>query len=279
MPPPRIDSHQHFWRYNARDHAWITPAMSRLQRDFLPDDLTPHLSAAGFDGTVLVQVQQTLDETRWLLQLAEEHPVIRGVVGWVDLCSPQVAADLDDISQHPALVGVRHIVQAEPEGFLRRDDFQRGVAHLERFGLIYDVLIVERQLAEAIAFVARFPAQHFVLDHLAKPRIRDGAIDEWRRHLAALARMPNVTCKLSGLVTEADWASWTRDQLRPYLETAIECFGPDRLMIGSDWPVCTLAARYEDVMAIVVDTVADWSADEQDKVLGGTAMRVYGLAR
>ncbi|MCC7010134.1 MAG: amidohydrolase family protein [Acidobacteria bacterium] len=275
----RIDSHQHFWRYSAAAHPWITDRMAAIQRDFLPPDLAPHLGAAGFDGSVLVQVLQNVEETRWLLRLADEHPSIRGVVGWVDLCSDEAVVQLDELSQHPRLVGVRHIVQAEPDGFMLRDDFLRGIAHLERFGLAYDVLVVERQLPEAVDFAARFPRQRFVLDHIAKPRIAAGEIREWRRHLGAMARLPNVVCKLSGMVTEADWSSWTRENVRPYLDAAIECFGPGRLMIGSDWPVCTLAATYEETMAIVLDTVAAWSEDERDAVLGGTAIRTYGLAR
>jgi len=277
MTTLRIDSHQHFWRYSVDDHAWITREMAAIQRDFLPDDLAPHLRAIGFDGSVLVQVQQQVDETRWMLRLADEHPSILGVVGWVDLCSPDVVVQLDEISQHPRLVGVRHIVQAEPEGFMRRDDFRRGIALLERFDVTYDVLIFSPQLAEAVEFVTDFPRQPFVLDHIAKPPIRTGDIKDWRWHLRAMARLPNVVCKLSGMVTEADWTAWTRDQIRPYLDTAIECFGPDRLMIGSDWPVCTLAASYQETMAIVLDTVASWSADEQEKVLGGTAAKTYRL--
>jgi L-fuconolactonase len=277
MPMPRIDSHQHFWRYTADEHPWITDGMAGLRRDFLPDDLAPHLTRLGFDGSVLVQVQQTVDETRWLVSLAESYPFIRGVVGWVDLRSARVVASLEDLAQHPRLTGVRHIVQAEPDGFMLRDDFLRGVAHLERFGLVYDVLIYERQLAEAIEFVSRFPRQPFVLDHIAKPKIAAGDIAAWRTQLRQMAARPNVVCKLSGMVTEAHWSSWTRDQIRPYLDTAIECFGAPRLMIGSDWPVCTLAASYEDTMAIVLDVVSSWSDAERDAVLGGTAVRVYGL--
>lgn len=277
MATLRIDSHQHFWRYSAADHPWITEQMSVIQRDFLPRDLKPHLDAIGFDGSVLVQVLQDVDETRWMLQLADEHPSIVGVVGWVDLCSANAAAQLDEISQHPRLVGVRHIVQGEPDGFMLREDFLRGVALIERFGLTYDVLIFEHQLAEAVQFVSHFPRQRFVLDHIAKPRIKTGDIKDWRWHMRAMSRMPNVVCKLSGMVTEADWQTWTRAGIQPYLDTAIECFGAERLMIGSDWPVCTLAASYEDTMGIVLDTVASWSPAERDAVLGGTAAKAYGI--
>jgi L-fuconolactonase len=275
----RIDSHQHFWRYRAAGYPWIGDHMAGLRHDFLPADLKPELDAVGFDGSILVQVRQTVDDTRWMLELADRHAFILGVVGWVDLRSPTVVADLEEIARHPKLVGARHVVQDEPDGFLLGAAFCRGVAALQRVGLTYDILVYERQLAEVAAFAARFPAQPFVLDHVGKPEIRSGRVTDWRRHLRALARLPNVVCKLSGLVTEADWTAWTRDQIRPYLETAIECFGPDRLMIGSDWPVCTLAATYRQTMALVMDEVAGWPAADRDAVLGGTAMRVYGLAR
>jgi L-fucono-1,5-lactonase len=275
MRPRRVDSHQHFWRYEPAEYDWIDARMGAIKRDFLPDDLKREMDPVGFTGSVLIQVQQTLDETRWLLQLADEHPFVLGVVGWVDLRSPDVARDLAEIAQHPKLVGVRHIVQSEPEGFLADDAFLRGIAELDRFGLTYDILVYERHLPEVIEFVSRFPHQRFVLDHLGKPDLRRGSLRDWRWQLRALARFRHVMCKLSGLVTEADWASWSPDQLRPYLETAVECFGKDRVMIGSDWPVCTLAATYGQAMGQVLDLVADWSSPERDAVLGGNAAKFW----
>ncbi len=271
----RIDAHQHFWRYDAVEYGWIDESMPALKRDFLPSDLKREMDAAGFDGCIAVQARQTLDETRWLLDLAGQHAFIAGVVGWVDLQSENVENDLDSLMPAPRLVGIRHIVQSEPDDVLLRPAFQRGVAALERFGLTYDILIYPRQLRAAIAFVERLPLQRFVLDHLAKPEIRSGRIDEWRDGIRRLSSFPNVFCKLSGLVTEADWKAWTPDQMRPYLDVAFECFGADRLMIGSDWPVCTLAASYQQAMGVVVNYVRERSQSERDAVLGGTAERCY----
>jgi L-fuconolactonase len=273
----RIDAHQHFWRYDPAEYGWIDESMTRLRRDFLPEDLEPLMDAAGFDACVAVQARQTPEETRWLLELAAANPFIAGVVGWVDLQSAAVERELDALSGQKKLVGIRHIVQAEPDDFLLRPSFQRGVGLLERFGLTYDILIYPRHLKAAGEFVARFPSQRFALDHLGKPEIRSGRSDEWQRDLRALSRFPNVVCKLSGLVTEADWQSWTPDEVRPYLDAAFECFGANRLMIGSDWPVCTLAAPYERTMAVIGDYVARCSEAERGAVLGGTAARFWNL--
>jgi L-fuconolactonase len=276
---PRIDAHQHFWRYDPVEYDWIDDRMDRLKRDFLPADLQPELAASGFTACLAVQARQTPDETRSLLALADAHDFIAGVVGWVDLRSPALEDELDALSGHPKLVGVRHIVQSEPGDFLARADVRRGIARLRPFDLVYDVLIYERQFPAAVDFVAAFPDQPFVLDHLGKPDIRHGRLDDWAAQLRAIARHPHVSCKLSGLVTEADWQHWTPAALRPYLETAIDAFGPARLMIGSDWPVCTVAASYRQVVQLVEDVIAGWSPTERDAVLGGTARRVYGLDR
>ncbi len=273
----RIDSHQHFWKYDRAEYAWIDDSMPSLRHDFMPADLKREMDATGFDGCVAVQTRQTLDETRWLLSLADAHPFILGVVGWVDLQSAAVEQQLRHLA-HPKLVGVRHIVQTEPDDFMSRPAFRRGLAYLEQFGLTYDILIYPRQLPEAVRLVTDFPAQRFVLDHLAKPAIRNGAIDDWARDLTRLATCSNVCCKLSGLVTEADWNAWTADALRPCLEIAFECFGAGRLMIGSDWPVCTLAADYQRTMNVVLDFVARRSTAERDAVLGGTAMKMWNLS-
>lgn len=273
----RIDAHQHFWRYRPETHPWITDAMPQLKRDFLPADLQPVLTAAGFDGCIAVQAQQNLEETEWLLHLADEHAFIRGVVGWVDLCAPDVAETLGHLSVHPRLRGVRHIVQDEPDDrFLLRPAFMRGIETLARFGLTYDILIYPRQLPAAKELVERFPEQPFVLDHLAKPPIRERRIDEWRHGIEALAAHGNVCCKLSGMVTEADWQAWQPADFTSYVDVVLECFGPRRLMIGSDWPVCTLAAAYDEVMGIVIDYITRLSATERAAILGGNALRFYG---
>jgi L-fuconolactonase len=276
--PARIDSHQHFWKYDAREYGWIDDRMSVIKRDFLPSDLEPPLRAAGFDACVAVQARQTMEETAWLLELAEQNPFVAGVVGWVDLCSPDVRAQLQRFGRHPKLVGVRHIVQAESDDrFLLRPDFGRGIALLEEFGLAYDILVHPRHLAVAAEFVRRFPRQRFVLDHLAKPEIARGEIEDWSRGLRTLAAAPNVFAKLSGLVTEADWKRWTPDQMRPYLDVAFGCFGPGRLMIGSDWPVCALAGEYGRTMRVVTDYLGRRPAVEREAVLGGTAREFWKL--
>jgi L-fuconolactonase len=273
----RIDAHQHFWHYDSEEYGWIDDSMAVLRRDFLPDDLLPELRGAGFQRAVVVQVRQTLDETRWLLTLARQHPFIAGVVGWIDLAADGVGEQLASVVDDPKLVGVRHIVQAEPDGFLDRVQFRRGIGILERFGLAYDILVYARQLPAAIAFAASFPDQRFVLDHLGKPDIRAGAFDAWRRDLDRMARLPNVWAKLSGLVTEADWKQWTASDIRRYVYAAIDAFGADRLMIGSDWPVCTVAATYAATMDVVVGALSDRSEAERNAVLGGTARRFWHL--
>lgn len=275
-----VDAHQHFWRYDAREYGWIDDRMVPLRRDFLPEDLGPVLRQDGFDACVAVQARQTLEETRWLLELADGHPFVVGVVGWVDLQSPDVRAQLESVTRHPKLVGVRHIVQGEPDDlFLLRAEFCRGIALLGEFGLAYDILIYPRHLEVAAEFARRFPSQRFVLDHLGKPDIRRGEIRSWAAGLRGLARCPNVWGKLSGLVTEADWGAWTPEQLRPYLDVALDCFGAERLMIGSDWPVCTLAASHARATGAVRDYLRDRPAHERDAVLGGNARRFWNLDR
>jgi len=274
----RIDSHQHFWRYDPREYDWIDERMGALKRDFLPADLSPLLAEAEFAACVAVQARPSLDETAWLLDLADRNPFVAGVVGWVDLCSPEAPAQLERLGNHPRLVGVRHIVQGEPDDrFLLRPDFGRGIALLEEFGLAYDILIYPRHLPIAVEFVRRFPRQRFVLDHLAKPEIARGEIRAWSRGIRDLATAPNVFAKLSGLVTEADWKRWTPDEVRPYLDVAFQCFGPARLMVGSDWPVCTLAADYAKTMALVTRYLEGRPEAERDAVLGGNAQAFWDL--
>jgi len=274
----RIDAHQHFWRYDAREYGWIDDSMAGLRRDFLPEDSRREMARAGFDACVAVQARQTIQETRWLLALAESNPFIAGVVGWVDLQAPDVRARLEQFAAHPKLVGVRHIVQSEPDDrFLLGPEFGRGLALLEKLGLAYDLLIYCRHLPVATELAGRFGGQRFVLDHLAKPDVRGGEIRAWSADLRKLAACPNVWCKLSGLVTEADWAAWKPEHLRPYLDVAFDCFGADRLMIGSDWPVCTVASDYARTMAVIMEYVADRPARDRDGVLGGNAQRFWNL--
>lgn len=274
----RIDAHQHFWKYNPREYAWIDDSIAKLRRDFLPDDLDPELKANNFDGSVLVQTRQTLEETRWLLELADRTRTVLGVVGWADLQSPDIRSQLKEFARHPKLVGIRHIVQSEPDDrFLVRPDFLRGIAALEEFDLAYDILIYERHLPVAIEFVEKCPRQRFVLDHLAKPAIKSGEIDAWAKGIRELASFPNVFCKLSGLVTEADWKHWTPEQIAPYLDVAFAAFGTDRLMIGSDWPVCLVAASYSRAVQLVKNYLSPLPEKAQDAVLGDNAQRFWRL--
>jgi L-fuconolactonase len=280
LRPPRIDAHQHFWRYDPGQYGWIDERMGGLRRNFLPGELKSELDRVGFAGCVAVQARPSLAETRWLLELADRHPFILGVVGWVDLQSPAVRAELQEFAPHPKLVGVRHAVQDEPDDrFLLRPEFGRGIALLESFGLAYDILIYPRHLPVATEFVRRNPGVRFVLDHAAKPEIRKGLIRAWARDLHNLASLPNVVCKLSGLVTEADWDRWTPADLEPCLKVAFDGFGPERLLIGSDWPVCTLAADYARTLGVVMDFLAPRPDAEGDAVLGLNALRFWNLAR
>jgi L-fuconolactonase len=274
----RIDSHQHFWRYSAAEYEWIDDSMSVLRRDFLPSDARREMDLAGIDACVAVQARQTLEETRWLLELADSATFIAAVVGWVDLQADDAEAQLARFATHAKLVGVRHIVQSEPDPrFLLRPAFCRGIALLEDLHLTYDILIYPRHLPAAIELVSRFPRQRFVLDHLAKPEVRTGEIREWERHIRELAEARNVWCKVSGLVTEADWTRWTASDVRPYLDVAFECFGAERLLAGSDWPVCTVAAGYGRTMSLLTDYLEHRPSSERDAVLGGNAARFWGL--
>ncbi len=274
----RIDAHQHFWRYNDSEHSWMGPEMDTLKRDFLPRELEVLLRSAGFDGSIAVQARQVPEETRWLLELADQYPFIKGVVGWVDLRSPGLRDQLENFAAHPRLCGVRHVVHDEPEDlFMLRKDFRNGIASLAEFDLAYDLLLYPRHLPVACELVGMFPDQRFVLDHIAKPHIRAGLIEPWASDIRRLAAFPNVFCKLSGMVTEANWKAWRPAQLEPYLDVVFESFGAGRLMIGSDWPVCTVAGPYEHVMAVVVDYIRRYTLRDQEMILSETAVRAYGL--
>ena len=271
----KIDAHQHFWRYTAAEYDWIGPEMAILKQDHLPANLAPLLEASGIDGTVAVQARQTLAETAWLLELADQSPLIKGVVGWVDLRSPHLRGQLEHFSQHPRFCGVRHVVQAEPDDqFMLGEAFLQGIDLLHEFNLTYDILIFPRHLPMACQLVSQFPNQPFVLDHLAKPFIKAGLISPWEADIRQLAAFPNVYCKVSGMVTEANWQQW-----RPvdFLDVIFEAFGPRRVMFGSDWPVCTVAAAYSQVVKLVSDYVEQLSATEQAAIWGETAQRFYGL--
>ncbi len=273
----RLDAHQHFWKYNPRRDAWISDDMAAIRRDFLPVDLEGMLAANGFDGCVAVQADQSLDETQFLLDLAARHPFIKGVVGWVDLRSSRLDETLETLAHDPRLRGIRHVAQAERDDFLAQDDVIRGIGRLGDLGLTYDILVFERQLPAALTLTSRLPDHAFVVDHLAKPRIKEGRLEPWAARLKELARRPNVCCKISGLVTEADWTGWRPEHLRPYLDVAFDAFGADRVMFGSDWPVCLTAASYERVLGVVDEYAAALSADERDGLFGGNAARFYGL--
>src|SRR4051812_13374852 len=243
----RLDSHQHFWRYSQSEYPWIKQEWI-ICRDFLPADLEPLLKHAALDGCIAVQARQSLEETRWLLELAAEFTFIKSVVGWVDLRSNQVEEQLAEFSLHPKLAGVRHVVQDEPnDDFMLGADFRRGIAQLAGHDLTFDLLIFPKQLPAAISLVSHFPEQRFVLDHIAKPDIKEARLSPWRERIRELAKLPNVICKLSGMVTEAHWANWKPEDFQPFLDVVFEAFGVDRLMFGSDWPVCLLAGDYNKV--------------------------------
>lgn len=274
----RIDAHQHFWIYEPSRHSWISDQMSVLKRDFLPGDLLPELAANGFDGSIAVQADQSEEETRFLLDLAEHQPALFGVVGWIDLTAPDIEERLASFLRFEKLCGFRHIVQSEPDDqFMLRADFRRGIRALSGFDFSYDILVYPRHLPAAIELAASLPDQRFVLDHLAKPGIKTRMFEPWAKHIRELASCPNVFCKLSGMVTEADWTVWKPDDFRTYLDVAFECFGTDRLMFGSDWPVCLLAGTYGQVRQIVAEFVGNRSASEQEKIFGANAARFYSL--
>jgi len=276
----RIDAHQHFWRYNQEEYGWIDDRMNSLKRDFLPAELEPLCLKNEIQGTIAVQARQTIMETKWLLELAEKYNFIKGVVGWVDLRSDEVGKQLSEFSRNPHFVGVRHVVQDEPDDrFMLKDSFLRGIDKLKNYNFTYDILVFPRQLPAAIEIVRLFPGQRFVLNHIAKPLIKDGIFSPWDRELEKLASFPNVTCKISGIVSEADWHSWRKEDFIPYLDIVFNAFGSDRLMFGSDWPVCTVAASYDEVFAIFYDYLKNKKCREHEieNMLGQNAQYFYSL--
>jgi L-fuconolactonase len=276
----KIDSHQHFWHYNLAEHTWMTDQMSMLKKDFLPEDLAPLLAQIQFEGCISVQARQSVTETNWLLQLAEKYDFIKGVVGWVDLCSPDMEETLHSYAEEKKLVGVRHVVHDEADDqFMLMPSFQHGIAALKECHLCYDLLIFPKHIPVAIKLVEQFPEQPFVVDHLAKPFIIRDEISPWKEDLTELAKHPNVYCKLSGMVTEARWNKWNKDDFTKYLDIITELFGTNRVMIGSDWPVCTLSGHYEATMNIVINYASQFPKDIQDGILGGNCINFYKIDR
>jgi L-fuconolactonase len=276
----KIDAHQHFWKYNNRDYVWMSEGMDGLRKDYLPPDLSPLMITAGITGTVAVQARQSLEESAWLLQLADEYPFIQAVVGWVDLSSDRVVEQLDRFAGHPKFRGVRHVLHDEPDdNFMLRETFLNGLSQLKRFDLTYDLLLFPRHLPIACEVVKRLPDQPFVLDHMAKPPVRAREMQPWARDLKRLAGFANVFCKISGLVTEAKWDSWQAKDFEPYLDIVLNAFGPHRLMIGSDWPVCTLAGQYASVTKAASDYLSRLSTDEQNAILEKNPIEFYSIRR
>jgi L-fuconolactonase len=273
----KIDSHQHFWRYNSVEHQWMTDAMGAIKKDFLPKDLKPVLKESNIDGSVLVQATQTYSETGFLLKMAEESDFIKGVVGWIDLRADNILDQLDECQKFNKLKGFRHILQSEDPGFMLQPAFLRGISALKEFGFTYDILIYPKHLPAALKLVEKCPEQFFVIDHLAKPFIKDGSITKWQNGIAALASHDNVYCKISGMVTEADWKNWKYDDFTPYMDIILYYFGIKRIMYGSDWPMCLVAASYNDVMQIVRDYFVSFSASDQQLFFGENAMSFYQL--
>lgn len=273
----RLDAHQHFWRYDSAQYPWIKPG-SALVQDFLPDQLAQELHNCNLDGCIAVQARQSLAETTWLLELADSAPIIRGVVGWVDLRADDVSEQLANASRHPKLVGVRHVVQDEPDdNFLLGNQFQEGIRALAAFDLTYDLLIHPRHLPAAIRLAENFPDQPFVLDHLAKPLIKDAVLEPWASEIRDLAKHPQVMCKLSGMITEAKHNQWKPSDFGPYLDVVLNAFTPDRLMFGSDWPVALMSGSYQDVYQLVADYIKPLGNEVERKVFGDNACQFYGV--
>ena len=274
----KIDAHHHFWKYDPVRYAWMNERMEVLKKDYQPADLLVEIEKTGIDGVVSVQADQSMLETDELLEHAARHDFIKGVVGWFPLSDSSVEEVLSEYAQNPWLKGVRHVVQDEPDDrFILGNAFNEGIRKLEQFDLVYDILIYERQLAPSIEFVDLHPNLSFVLDHVAKPRIGDGLMDPWKEQMFELARRENVTCKLSGMATEANWTEWTLDGLRPYMEVALDAFGPNRLMFGSDWPVARLAVDYEPWVSLCREFISTLSPHEREAIEGGNAIRAYRL--
>jgi L-fuconolactonase len=273
-----IDSHHHFWKYDPIEYDWIDDSMKVIRKDFLPESLELTIREAGVDGVISVQARQSVEETSWLLEMARQNKFIKGVVGWLPLINDDIEVELEKYSGNKLLKGLRHVIQGEPDPkFMLRKDFNSGVSLLKKYSLAYDILIVERQLPNMIRFVDQHPDQVFVLDHIAKPLIAKHELSLWKENIQELARRENVSCKISGMVTEADFNSWTPQQLQPYFVVVLEAFGADRLLFGSDWPVCLVATSYKNWMELVQKNISELSKIEQAKIMGENAIRLYRL--
>jgi len=273
-----IDAHHHLWRYTPQEYDWIDGSMEVLRRDFLADDLREAMGSAGVDGSIAVQARQTLEETRWLLDLAEANEEICGVIGWAPITGAEFPGVMEEFDGRAKLKGLRHVIQGEKdENYILREDFNAGIRTLEGSGLVYEILIYERHLPRTIEFVDRHPNQLFVLDHMAKPLIAGAVLEPWATEMRELGRRENVWCKFSGLVTEADWNTWTPEKLKPYMDVAVEAFGPRRLIAGSDWPVCLVACSYDRWWRVLREYFADFSETERTGFFGQNAIEAYGL--
>ena len=273
----KLDSHQHFWHYDPKRQEWITPEMGRIRRNFVPTDLYPLLQEVQIDGCIAVQAEESLRETDFLLDLAQEHEWIMGVVGWADLGQDNLNEVLDQYSNQEKLVGFREVLQAKDPRYMLRDEFVRGMQKLKERGYTYDLLLFPHHLEAALELVKKCPEQRMVIDHLAKPLIKNGEWRDWKKKISLLAEREMIYCKISGMVTEADWKKWTSDDLTPYMEIALELFGPERLMFGSDWPVCLVAGDYEQVYKVVDDFINPLSPSEKANLMGDSAVQFYGI--
>jgi L-fuconolactonase len=272
-----IDTHQHFWKYDPVNYSWINDEMQVIRKDFLPGDLAVVVNEHKLQGTVAVQADQTEAETDWLLKLAAKNDFIQGVVGWIDLRSDSIEERLRHYAQFKKLKGFRHILQGEDPAFMLQESFLNGISKLQQFGFTYDILIMPKHLKASLELVQHFPEQKFVIDHVAKPYIKEGKIDEWKEGMEKLAAHQHVYCKISGMVTEADWKNWTAEQLKPYIDVVVNSFGIDRIMYGSDWPVCLVASSYSKWLQTIKDYFASYSAEEQEKVFSSNAVKFYNL--
>ena len=273
-----IDSHHHFWKYDPIEYDWIDDSMKVIRKDFLPENLKTTIQVAGVDGVISVQARQSVEETDWLIGMAHQNEFIKGVLGWLPLIQDDIEAYLEQYADEKFLKGVRHVIQGEPDPeFILRKDFNRSISLLRKYSLVYDILIVERQLPNTIRFVDQHPNQAFVLDHIAKPLIGRNELSPWKENIIELAKRENVNCKISGMVSEADYQEWTPLQLFPYFEVILEAFGPDRLLFGSDWPVCLVATSFKNWMELVRENISQLSESERVKMMGENAIRLYQL--
>ena len=273
-----IDSHQHFWKYETDKHSWIDDDMSSIRKDFMPNDLKKVYKTNNIDGCVAIQADETLEETNFLLDLADKNDFIKGVVGWIDLSAKNIEEVLEEYSKYPKLKGFRHVVQGEPDhNFILRPNFIRGIAALKKYDFTYDILVFPHQLGAVLELVKRFPNQKFVIDHIAKPYIKDGFYDGWAALMFEIGKCKNVYCKLSGMVTEADYTTWTPAQIKPYMKLVLFAFGWKRVMFGSDWPVCLVAGNYKNVKELVTGFIANLSSTEQASIMGENAKIFYNI--